>query len=413
MLRIYILDALSRKLYLILLIALCFNEAYSQDTLIQSVNYQWKHGFLLTDTDETVALRFGGRVFLDHTNFSASDKLQQNFGPLENNSSTQFKSARLYFRGEFYENIEFKMQLEFAKGNVDLKDVYIGLTDIPALGSLRIGHFNEPFRFSTLNSSKFSSFIERPTNSYFSPKRNIGVMAFNDFFDRRVSAQLGAFHSANPLGSNLFTNDGYAVTTRITGLPYVNYEKNSLLHLGGGFSYRKPDSKEYGIHVPIASSMSGKSLTTGIIEETQDILLTNLESVFVHGPISIEAEYTMAQIRAKATSFNFGNYYAQIGWFITGEHRNYAGSYQGFNRINPKRNFGPHSKGAGAWELAVRYEKTDLDYQQIAGGMQSEWTLGVNWYLNPVTRFMMNYTVTEVKNSGNMNTFQARLQIDF
>lgn len=404
---------MKRQLYLALLLVLTYWGAHSQDTLIQPINHQWNHGFLLSNAEKSIILRFGGQVYLDHGYFSPNSKFKQTFGAINEKSKTAFDSARLYVKGNLYENTEFQIQLEFADGQVDFKDVYIGFINIPVLGTFRAGHFNEPFRFSTLNSSKFSSFIERPVNRHFSPKRNLGALVFNDFLNRRISAQLGVFHSATPINNHLFSNDGYAITGRATAIPYLNSQKSSLLHLGIGHSYRKPDSKEYGIHIPIGSSMTDYSISTEMISDANDIHLTNLEAVFVHGPWAIEAEYLNSQINTISNSYRFETYYAQVGWFIIGEHRNYIGSYQGFNRISPKRNFSTHSKGTGAWEIAARYQETDLTHRNILGGTLSEWTFGLNWYLNPATRFMMNYTWSNLENERKMTSFQARLQIDF
>ena len=39
-----------------------------------------------------------------------------------------------------------KAQYDFAGGTTKFKDVYLGLTDIPYLGKIRVGHMKEPFR---------------------------------------------------------------------------------------------------------------------------------------------------------------------------------------------------------------------------------------------------------------------------
>ena len=47
------------------------------------------------------------------------------------------------------------------------------------------------------------------------------------------------------------------------------------------------------------------------------------------------------------------------------------------------------------------------------GGVLSDITAGVNWYLNPVTRIMFNYVMANVKDTGNASIAQVRMQLDF
>jgi phosphate-selective porin OprO and OprP len=52
--------------------------------------------------------------------------------------------------------------------------------------------------------------------------------------------------------------------------------------------------------------------------------------------------------------------------------------------------------GWGAWEIAGRYSVVDLNDQLgtpsgVAGGKQTIYTAGLNWYVNRNIRFMFNY----------------------
>ena len=113
---------------------------------------------------------------------------------------------------------------------------------------------------------------------------------------------------------------------------------------------------------------------------------------------------------ATDTDYRFNAYTAQVSYFLTGERKNYRSS--GFSRVSPKRDFGTQG-GPGAWELAVRYSSNDLNSGSILGGQMSGVTAGLNWYLNPITRIMANYTYADVKDLGNTSIVQMRVQVDF
>jgi len=54
-----------------------------------------------------------------------------------------------------------------------------------------------------------------------------------------------------------------------------------------------------------------------------------------------------------------------------------------------------------------------LDRTWIDGNRLDDFTLGVNWYLNPMMRMMFNYVFADSEDSGDANIFQMRLQVAF
>lgn len=380
--------------------------------------FKWDNGFKLESADKQFKLQFGGRIMIDHAFFNQDSDLDDVFGELETENGTEFRRARFFFSGTIYGNVNFKLNVDFAGEKVVLKDAYIGFKNIPVVGNIRVGHIKEPFRFEALNSSKYFTFMERALPIDFVQERNNGILFFNDFQNKKLSLQAGYFRNEANNSSDKAANDGYAFTTRATTLALNNKEKKQLLHLGVGYSYRKSDSKEYKVSSrPEAHLSSVKYIDTGTIEDVENVNLVNFETLFVTGSLAFQGEYLTTKVNTgnvtSINNYNFSSYYGQVSYFLTGESKKYKSSYDGLDRVKPKNNFGGNKKGAGAWEVALRFSNSDLNSKDIFGGEQSDITLGINWYLNPVTRIMLNYVWVDVENVGKANIFQARFQIDF
>jgi len=405
------------KIYLSAINMLIASFTYAQEENLFKM--KWDNGFKLESADKNFKLKFGGRIMWDNAFFFQDDSLEANFGVLNNGS--EFRRARFYNSGTIYNNVEYKIQFDFAGGKATFKDVYITIKGIPAVGHLTVGHFKEPFRLEALTSSKYITFMERALPIEMVPERNTGFMLSNEFIDKRLGWQGGIFRRSDGSGNDKQADDGYAITTRLTGLPFVNEDKTKLLHLGVGFSYRKPESREYEVEARPEAHLGNKYVNTGAIADVFEIQMFNAEAALVIGPFSLQSEYTQSNVATKATTsenYAFSSYYAEVSYFLTGEHRNYKNSYLGFDRVKPKNNFGNGEKGLGAWQLALRYSAIDLNSGDpnttgIQGGELADITAGINWYLNPSTRIMLNYVLAQVKDKGNTNIVQMRFQLDF
>jgi phosphate-selective porin OprO/OprP len=127
-------------------------------------------------------------------------------------------------------------------------------------------------------------------------------------------------------------------------------------------------------------------------------LAANWRNVFFQGE---HFWYGIERRLSTLSNPKFTGYYLQGSWLITGESRRYNmanGSYQ-----NPRPFVNVSSQGGwGAWELALRYSHTDLNYHEgtagaaapsegVRGGVQNILTAGVNWYLNPNLKLVFNY----------------------
>ena len=378
----------------------------------------WKEGLRFETPSKDFQFKIGGRLMYDFGWISEDDGIKADVG--EQHDSSETRRARLYFSGLIYDNIDFKLQFDFAGGDADLKDAYIGLKDFP-FGKIRAGHFKEPFGLEELTSSKYITFIERslPTEA-FSPSRNAGVMLFDTAFDERMTWAVGVFKNTDDFGDDKDDDDGgYSVTARLTAVPIYKDKGASLLHLGVGYSRRDTAHKSSldrdgtSFSSRPEAHMFDRFVDTGDFASNNSDLL-GLEAAWVEGPLSVQGEYMFARADQRSTSANadFDGYYVQASYFLTGEHRKYKKSSGAFSRVKPNKNFGS-DRGWGAWELAARYSAVDLDDSSINGGKLDNITAGLNWYLNPNTRLMLNYVHADKDGIGDADILLTRFQIDF
>ena len=314
--------------------------------------------------------------------------------------------------GTIYDRFAFKVEYDFAGGDSDFKDVYLGAKDAPVVGNVRIGHFKEPFSLEELTSSNYIMFMERSLVSTFSPSRNTGIMVFDDAFDQRMTWAVGFFRDTDDFGDGSIGRD-YNVTARVTGLPWYEDEGRKLLHLGVAYTHKSFQDDMVRLRARPEAHLAPRFADTGAFEaEYADIV--GGEIALVYGPFSLQGEYAQAFVESRTMSDPvFWAASVQASYFLTGEHRPYKRSRGTFDRVRPLRNFGKDG-GRGAWEVAARYSHLDLSNERVKGRELRNLTFGLNWYLNPNMRIMWNYVRADlVGDDGDANIFQMRFQVNF
>ena len=395
------------KIILLLLFIGVSFAGFAQD----EVQSKFSKGLKFESSDKQFKFRVGGRIQWDNAFFFQDDTVETVYGHLNNGS--EFRRARLFVSGLMYGNVTFKLQMDFAGNNSVFKDVYIELKDIPLVQNIRLGHFKEPIRLNALTSSKYITFTERTFAEGYAKDRATGIMLHREHRDGAYGWQAGLFRNSDLGGNALNANDGYSLTGRLTSLLWQDGEPSRLVHIGASYSYRATDSRTAKIEGE-ESHMGPDYATTGILANIDKTALIGVELAIVLGPLSFQTEGLQATLMSTldtVVDVYLTTYYGQISYFLTGESRVYKGSFDGFGRTSPKRNFGKN--GAGAWEIALRYSGTDLNHEHVFGGAQQNITAAVNWYLNPVTRFNIEYILAELDNVGNVSIIQSRLYIEF
>ncbi len=374
------------------------------------INWYWKNGLNFETNDKAFKFKFGGRIMNDWAVMSEDDSVEALLGSLQN-ETTEFRRARLYISGTTYDRIIFKAQYDFAGGDADFKDMFIGLKKLPVVDWLKVGHFKEPFSLEELTSSKYITFMERSLPNAFVPGRNTGIAVHSAALNDRLTWTVGAFLDTNGYGDEGGTRNSFAVTGRVTGLPWYG-GKDKLLHLGLAYSYRDAVDDTVSFDASPEAHLAPDFVDTGDIAADWGNRV-GLEAAYVNGPFSLQGEYISTAVDATgAPDPDFSGYYAYASYFLTGEHRPYSPKKLfKFGRVKPNVNFG--KGGMGAWELGVRFSHLDLDDEAVTGGEVDDITLGLNWYLNPNMRSMLNYIRSDLDTVGDADILQMRFQIDW
>ncbi len=375
----------------------------------------WKEGLRFESRDSDFKLKIGGRIYSDWGWMREDSKVKRQVADGDLLDGTEFRAARMYMSGSIYDEIDYKVQFDFAPSSTEFKDVYLGFRHFPG-GYLKVGHFKEPFGLEELTSSRFITFMERSLANAFVPGRNTGFTLSSPAFDNRMTWAAGVFRESASLGPDhgkQQSEGGYNITGRITALPWYEDDGAKLLHVGVAYSLRDPKNTEQFKSRPEAHLAPYFVDTTAIAANRTSLL--GLEGALVNGPFSVQGEYMVAEVDQSGSSSGatLDGFYIQGSYFLTGEHRNYSTAKGAFGRVKPKENFRFGEKGLGAWEIATRYSQIDLSDSGINGGKLKDVTVGLNWHLNPNTRIMWNYIRSTLDGVGDSNLALMRLQVDF
>lgn len=300
------------------------------------------------------------------------------------------RRADLGLEGKFNDDWSFEIGYGMAKGG-DIKPGEGKFKDVTlswdgwSAGDFTVGQFKVPFGLAEMTSSNDIIFIERALAvDAFAPSRRVGVG-----FRRNRDAYTFA---AMAFGSTLDGDDrGRGLAARLTLAPVRTAD--TVVHLGVAFASEDPHSKVDFDTTPEARVADVDLVNTGGISDVDRINRLGLEGAWRTGPWSLQAEWLQAEVRRDAgwPDATLDGWYVGGSWVLTGESRPYKNGR--FKGIEP-------GGSRGAWELTARYSRIDLDGGGLAGGTESNVTLGVNYYINKHLRIMLNHISVRSERRG-------------
>ena len=397
----------------------------------------WKDGVRLDTGDGAVKIHVGGRVQADANFVHGNDEFLRSIStastsPAPGTPTTSqpvidtwgMRRLRLVLDGTVNDVGDFKIEMEFA-GGVELADAYVGLRGLPGGAGFKVGHFKEPFSLEQLGSDALVTFNERSLADLFAPSRNFGAMVHAmDLWDGKATAALGIFKDVDNGGR--YGNDkaesddtAFAVTGRLTVAPILEDKGAELLHLGVSISRReynqnaakfstKPEIGMLSVTDSQGNAISSvTTVSTGTINGVRGGMSYALEGAAEYAGVHVSGEYQMATLDRGNSSADpfFWGYYAQVGYILTGEARTYSKGV--FGGVRPEHPFAIGKEGWGAFEIAGRVSRVNLNDGTIRGGVETNHTAGLNWYVTPVVRMNLNYVFVIVDDTTPNGTFVA------
>ena len=347
-----------------------------------------------------------GRIHLD--NVVVDD------GIADHADNSNFRRARIGFKGKFADDFLYKVEFDFAKEAVAFKDVSLTYTGFE-FADIKAGNFKPALGLEEHTSSNYIQFMERsaPSNA-FARDEEIGLAMLAG--DEDWSFAIGAFRG-DAGDTSTADDEGYSVDARATFAPIA--EAGRVIHTGlavshrGGSDTAKFSAKPTGIDT--------NSVATGTITTVDSVSVVGVELATVFDSFSAQGEYFSANVRRDgASNPSFDGWVVQMAYLLTGESRPYSSDIGNFKRVKPKTPFSLSGGGIGAWELLARFENLDLSDAGagITGGELNNTTLGLNWYINNNTRLMFNYINVDTDSNAvvandNPQIFAFRAAWDF
>ena len=349
--------------------------------------------FQVTSADGKSMFRFGGRIHLDGAFYdNASD--------VGFSSGFDARRARMEVQGLQDANWHWKLDYEFAQHSdvqSGFRDAFVRYTVPNTAHAVTVGQFKEFYGLESLNSSNDLAFVERalPSRTFHdiaeaSDGRRIGL-GLNSNDRENFTFAIGAF--ARNMSGDSYDQEGdpFAIEGRVTASPVHN--STTAVHAGLSANWMDINNPSFAKLSARPEARIGTSslVSTGQMTDVESMARYGAELGGIEGPLWSQAEYMVTTMnRGSARSVQFSGWYATVGYILTGEARRY--SFEKGTFSNPKISRSFSNGGWGAWELAGRLSGLDLSDQDIQGGEERNFSLGLNWFPNDTYKIMFTWT---------------------
>lgn len=379
------------------------------------------------------------------------------------NGGTNARRARLGFGGKIFSDFDYNFLYEFggsgAEDAAHIQELWLQYTGFLKPFHLRVGYFEPLIGMEANVSTNSIALLERASpaevargvaagdfrsavqffgNDDF--KSNFGMGDDKTKIGWLLSGAVTGNTAGNINSAGSFQTQPFDEQLAVVGRAALNFRAGDDLvaHVGGNAQYVIHPNDNSGIGSNIVGRYTIQlrdrpelRLDTTRLVDTGGL---NARHIGVYGAeggvqfknFELQAEYFSYQVdgdgaTVTTSSPDFHGYYVEGSWVLTGEKRVYNAGNGAFNGPVVAHPFNWAARTFGAFELAARYSDLDLNYRDgnlgaatpaggVRGGEQKVFSASLNWYVNPVIRFMLEGQHTEIER---LNAAGLSLNQDF
>jgi phosphate-selective porin OprO/OprP len=387
-------------------------------------------------------------VMLDTAKYFQKHALPSAVTNRDLNDGTNFRRARFGIDGKIFKDFDYALIYEFGGSGLEdtghIQEAWVQYTALKPW-RIKVGAFEPNIGLAAAVSTSQMPIMERPAaaevarNVAAGDSRSAVQVTGNGLWGEGDSGMAVRWFASGALTGNTVstlnsgggfavqpTDEQTAIIGRLAIAPFASTDWQAHLGVNAQRVTQPNDAgaataPRYPIQLrdrPELRVDGTRLVDTGGIDSKGATVL-GAEAAFSIQNFLIESEYFKYKIERRITGAttpsdpHFKGWYVQGVWVLTGENRPYNPGEARFDAPKMNYNFNPAAGTWGAFELAARYSVLNLNYHDcgkgiavpaspaacfdaVRGGEQKISTIGVNWYLNPTIRMMLDYQHVDV-----------------
>lgn len=351
--------------------------------------------FVCQSLSASPTLTVGGRLDLD------AAKYHDKQTPLA--SGVELRRLRLEFGGALMNKLNYYVLTDFSNGSYSAQASWLRYR-FNRENELYAGRIEIPFSLQRVTSSKYNLLMERALPAALTSHYGTGLVYLHKGPDWSWRVGLFGDDKLNFGGKKAF---GTALAARVGRRLRLG---KSRVWLGASAMVRDTAEPRRVRSRPETSVSRERLVDAGRMKDVNEIGLAGLEGVWKRGQWSVQGEWI--RYRANRTT--------TADAVFSGGYIEASRTFNGRRRFNFRRGewMSPEVTDMKTWELALRVSYIDLQDDPVAGGRETNYSLGLNYYLNPINRIQLNWIKADAHpNSDGIDEspsiLQVRLQIGF